>query len=131
MDQTTDDEPLPGFNIPVSDEELAKLPEWAAIEARKEEKTWKDLEQIKRDNDSRWLKAYGHVVEGVTWAFAFIFVASLLVWTWHYIGPAEAWGIRFHWLTDLQLNKVQAILFSGSMGAVVSGIVKTQLGKTQ
>lgn len=133
MEQATNDhQSLPGFTIPVSDEELAKMPKWASTtKARKEERKWDDLEQIKRNNDVRWLTTYGAVLVWVTWAFAGIFLASLLVWAWHYIGPADAWGFQLHWLNEIQLGKVQSILFSGSMGAVVSGIVKSQLSKAQ
>lgn len=131
MEQTPDPKPSPPFKIPVSDEELTKVPKWASSDARKEERKWDDLDQIKRNNDVRWLTTYGDVLVWVTWAFAGIFLASLLVWAWHYVGPACAWGIKFHWLNETQLSKVQSILFSGSMGAVVSGIVKSQLGKAQ
>lgn len=131
MEQTPDDQPLPGIEIPIGDQELSKMPRWASPEARKEEREWDDLEKIKRENDGKWLTTYGQITVLITWAFAIVFGASLFVWSWHYIGPADAWNIRFHWLNEEQLDKIQSILFSSSMGAVVSGVVKSQLSKAQ
>ncbi len=36
-----------------------------------------------------------------------------------------------HWLDSQQLGKIQSILFSGGMGAVISGIVRKQIEKSR
>lgn len=54
--------------------------------------------------------------------FVGIFVISLLVWIWHYITP---WG----WLNTEQLSKIQSVLFSGSVSAMITAFMKKQLDK--
>lgn len=110
--------------IPVAGDELQKTPSWAKIEAEKEEKGWGDLEKCRRRNDLRWLTAYGVIVLAVTYLFAIIFIAALVIWVFHYTTP-ENW----HWLGEPQLSKIQSVLFSGGMGAIVSNIMRAQLSK--
>lgn len=119
------DSPPPSeSDVPV--EALQDMPQWASGAARSEERKWDDLEQTKRTNDRRWLAHYGWVVLGLTWIFAGIFAIALLCWAWHFIGPA-----KWYWLDEVRLSKIQSILFSGGMGAVVSGIVRSQIGKAR
>lgn len=113
------------IQIPVNTDELSDPPEWASVKAKTEERKWDDLEDIKKDNDKRWLRAYGWVLLSITVVFTFVFIAALLVWTFHYLTP-EHW----HWLGEQQLSKIQSVLFSGGMGAVVSGMIRSQLKKT-
>jgi hypothetical protein len=56
--------------------------------------------------------------------FSALYVSALFIWTFHYIAP-EAWGF----LSDAQLSKVQSVLFSGSVGAVVSSVMTKHVGK--
>lgn len=122
-----DSHPQPELEIPVDPQALQPLPKWADLEpAKKEERRWDDLEQTKRQNDKRWLEHYGWIVVCLTWFFAIIFAIAVLCWTWHYLAPAN-----WQWLDEAQLNKIQSILFSGGLGAVVSGMVRQQLGKAQ
>jgi len=51
-------------------------------------------------------------------------LVGLISWATHYLSPD-----KFHWLSDDQLSKIQSVLFSGGMGAVVSGIIQKQLKK--
>lgn len=94
-------------------------------DSAKEDQRWTELEEIKRGNDKRWLQHYGWMVLGLTWAFGILFCAALFVWTWHHLVPA-CW----HWLQEPALHKIQTTLFSGGMGAVVTSVLRIQLGKT-
>ena len=111
--------------IPESPAELKKLPSWATIDARKEDKGWDDLEKVKLQNDKMWLTVYGKILLGITIVFAVAFMAALLAWVWHYLSP-KGW----HWLEDYQLSKIQSVLFSGGMGAIISNIIRTQIEKS-
>jgi hypothetical protein len=53
-----------------------------------------------------------------------MFALSLIVWSWHYLAPACV-----TWLTAEQLSKIQSVIFSGSLGAIVTSILKKQLDK--
>lgn len=97
---------------------------WVDNDARKEAQQWSELDKVKLNNDVRWLSVYGYILIGVTIALAIIFVAAIGVWAFHYL---TCWT----WLTDSQLEKVQSILFSGGMGAVVANIIRTQISKAQ
>lgn len=114
------------YEMPEPDEGPTNPPRWATLSATKESDNWGTLDQIKAQNDARWLTAYGWVLVVLTGVFVTCFTAALLIWVWHYLSPA-CW----HWLSDVQLSKVQSVLFSGGMGAIISGIIRAQLGKTQ
>ncbi|WP_303230507.1 hypothetical protein [Comamonas kerstersii] len=122
-------EPAKVFGIPTPDVPSSLL--WAYGKAEKEEREWSGLDKIKQENDGRWLKVYGWILVALTITFAVIFIAALLVWTWHHIAPACIGHWRTHWLDSQQLGKIQSILFSGGMGAVISGIVRTQVNKAR
>ncbi len=93
------------------------------LDAKEEQKQWPDLDEIKQANDKRWLIVYGWVLVALTIVFAVVFLGAFVVWAWHYL---TCWT----WLEEHQLSKIQSILFSGGMGAVVTSIVRTQMGKT-
>lgn len=100
-------------------------PKWAdAGSAHKEEENWADLDKTKKDNDLRWLKVYGWVVVAITVTFTIIFLLSLVIWALHYMLP-EKWI----WLSGAQLSRIQSVLFSGGMGAVISSVIKRQIDK--
>jgi len=54
------------------------------------------------------------------------FVAAFIIWGYHYCAP-QSWT----WLTAIQLDKIQSVIFSGGMGAVISGIIRNQLSKAK
>lgn len=54
--------------------------------------------------------------------FVTVFMASLGAWVIHYITP-------WCWLTPEQLSKIQSVIFSGSLGAIVSAYMQKQLSK--
>ena len=113
---------------PVPPPEQGEPPEWSKDSlARKEIKYWPDEERLsnqRNKNQLRWLKLYGFLVVVLTCLFTSMFVFGLVAWTWHYVTPAS-WA----WLTENQLSKIQSVIFSGSLGAIVSAIVQRQLAK--
>ena len=108
--------------------EQGKPPKWSKdTKARLEEKNWPDEETLngqKAENDRMWLKTYGYLVVGVAVFFTILFVVSVSAWAIHNIAP-DSWK----WLSDEQLSKIQSIIFSGSLGAIVSSVFKKQLDK--
>lgn len=92
--------------------------------SEREAKEWTKLDQVRERNDTLWLQVYGLLLVSVTVVLSALFIASLVAWAWHYLAPS-CWG----WLTENQLGKVQSILFSGGMGAIVSAIAKKQIDK--
>lgn len=112
--------------IPVDTDELKEIPSWATGDnkAKDEQKNWGKLDSVIEENDVRWLRVYGYILPALTIAFSTIFICSILVWAWHYIAPTSCL-----WLQDHQLSKIQSVLFSGGMGAVISGIISKQLKK--
>ena len=101
-------------------------PLWARDnKAKLEEKFWDDEERlkgVKLKNDILWLRVYGWAVVVMMCFFMIIFMASLGVWVIHYITPLS-------WLSPEQLSKIQSVIFSGSLGAIVSAYMQRQLSK--
>ncbi|RRT96760.1 hypothetical protein [Stenotrophomonas sp. 278] len=114
----------PPSGIPITAEELRATPQWATTEAKAEDKNWDSLDHVRKENDTQWLRLYGKLLLVVTLVFTLVFLGSLLVWAWHYLAP-RCW----QWLEPGQLGKIQSVLFSGGMGAVVSNIIRTQISK--
>jgi len=111
--------------IPVDDDSL-HAPRWAVNQARREVETWDVLDNIRLSNDSRWLRVYGWLMLVVTVVFTLAFLTAFVIWGWHHVAKQE-----WVWLEQVQLDKIQSVLFSGGMGAVISGIVRTQLSKAR
>lgn len=97
---------------------------WTKGFAQKEELGWLTLEKIHQNNNRRWLKTYGWVLVTMTIVFSSVYVIAFLVISVHYLSP-------WHWLTNEQIDKIQSILFSGGVGAIVSTIVRTQIAKAR
>lgn len=110
-------------------------PKWADKEfAQKEEENWSDLDKIKKSNDARWLKMYGWIVVVITIVFTAIFLFGLIIWSLHYMLPECRIWLKpeqecYTWLNSEQLSKIQSVLFSGGMGAVISSVIKRQIDK--
>ena len=106
----------------------SELPSWSKDpKAKLEEKNWPDEKALvgqRAENDLRWLKAYGILVVTVAVIFTVLFIATVLVWAIHHIAPSN-----WTWLTSEQLSKIQSIIFSGSLGAIVSSVFKKQLSR--
>lgn len=104
------------------------FPAWQVeSQARAEEENW-DREGKLRGQEERnhllWLRVYGAVPVVFLAFFTLLFLGAVFSWTWHYLSPAS-----HHWLTDPQLSKIQSILFSGSIGGVVSFMAQKQISK--
>jgi hypothetical protein len=103
-------------------------PEWAnQSRAKNEEKEWSNEDQLrgaKHKNDMLWLSCYGWLVVAATIFFTLLFMASLGAWSWHYLAP-----VGMTWLTPDQLSKIQSVVFSGSLGAIVTSIMRKQMEK--
>lgn len=103
-------------------------PRWADDKSAKQEaRNWgndRKLQDAKTWADVWWAKAYGIVAIFLLFVFAILFLGSLTSWAAHYILP-ECW----HWLTGDQLSKIQSVIFSGSLGGVISIVAQKQLSK--
>lgn len=113
---------------PVPPPDHQEPPAWFKDQrAQKEERYYPDEDRLsgqRRKNDLLWLGVYGFMVVALMVLFALLFVGSLVAWAWHYIAPVS-WG----WLTPDQLSKIQSVIFSGSLGGIVSFIAQRQLSK--
>ncbi len=86
--------------------------------AKGEKKDWTNEEksaQQKSENTVKELKSIGKIVRFLMFLFCGLFVVFLGSWAWHFIMP-ECW----HWLKSDKINKIQSIIFSGSLGAMAS-----------
>jgi len=92
--------------------------------AAKEEESWPELDKVKATNDINWLKAYGWIAIAITVVFTLVFIFSLIFWSAHYLIPE-----KYFWLSPEQLSKIQSVLFSGGMGAVISTVVRRQMDR--
>nr|DAK58466.1 MAG TPA: hypothetical protein [Caudoviricetes sp.] len=111
-------------DIPVDAASLAPAPTWVTGNARKEESQWDHLEGTRRRNDRRWLQVYGWILVIGTILVTMVFGSALLIWAWHQLAP-EWLG----WLSKERLGDIKSTLFSGSMGAIVFGIIRAQINK--
>lgn len=106
-----------GISVPPPPEGFQNRPSWVSDDrAKKEEENWDDEAALRGQvlkNDLLWSKLYGVIVAGLMIFFTLIFIISLGAWTIHY---TTAWC----WLTAEQLSKIQSVIFSGVIGAVVS-----------
>lgn len=104
------------------------LPAWLGdLKATAEERNWDKEGKLRGQeewNHLLWLKGYGVVVFLFLLFFALLFLGSLGSWAAHYLLPCE-----YHWLSEDQLSKIQSILFSGSIGGVVSIMAQKHLSK--
>ncbi|MGB0660974.1 MAG: hypothetical protein ACPGNV_12450 [Mangrovicoccus sp.] len=101
---------------------------WAQDEsARRENRDWADerkLREAKTSAEILWAKSYGWAMIAFLAVFSLLFLGSLSAWSLHYLLP-----VKFHWLSSDQLSKVQSVIFSGSLGGVVSFVAQKQLSK--
>lgn len=112
--------------VPPPPPDAGKIPVWAGEGlAKGEERNWTDekaLQGQKNKNNLWALKAIGLVTVLLIWFFVLVFVLSLSSWLAHYILP-DCW----HWLNAEQLSKIQSVIFSGAIGAVVSSYVQKHI----
>lgn len=115
------DEPI-SEGVPPPPLNAGGAPKWADASGAREEKEWSKLDKVKLSNDLIWLRAYGLLLVTVTVVFTLAFLGAFVAWIAHYVTP-------WCWLSEDQLGKIQSVLFSGGMGAVVSNIIRKQVNK--
>ena len=107
---------------PPDDDEFA----WLDLDqAELEEKLWPHEDKLRGQETTNklWaLKAIGFVVFVMIIAFALLFLGAVYAWAAHYLLPTSK-----HWLDDSQLSKLQSVIFSGALGAIVSGYIQRLL----
>lgn len=88
-----------------------------------EGRNWPDSEALKGTKDENTLMLLRHsgkIAVCMMWFFSLVFVSSMGVWLFHFLTP---WG----WLSEIQLSKIQTVVFSGSIGALVSAFAQKQI----
>lgn len=102
--------------------EVEENPAWASVAAEKEEASWDNESALKEQEklNKIWLtKTIGLIVPCVVIIFSLLFIFSFVSWSLHFLLPEY-----FHWLKEYQLSKIQSIIFSGAMGAIVSSYIR-------
>ncbi|MEM1388803.1 MAG: hypothetical protein AAF748_13590 [Pseudomonadota bacterium] len=106
--------------------EWAKSEEWKSDQTAQAEKSdWPNPEALqgtKDENTLRLLRNSGVIAVVLMWFFAVVFMASMAVWLIHYLTP-------FGWLDEQQLSRIQTVVFSGSLGALVSAFAQKHIGQ--
>ena len=95
--------------------------------ARKEEKLWPkegSLRGQERRNQLWFLKTLGFIIPCLMVIFFLIFASSLIAWAIHQLVP-ECWT----WMSERQLSNVQSVIFSGTLGAIVSAYANHKLSQ--
>ena len=111
----------------MNDEAPPPPPDWVNREpwfsddlAKGEEQRWPneaDLKGTRDRNTVRLLRNAGLITVLLLWFFALTFILCLAVWLVHFLSP-------YGWLTGEQLSKIQSVIFSGSIGALVSAFAQ-------
>ncbi len=101
-------------------------PDWASpdSQAKKEVEVWDRLEEARTRADTKWINWYGTVVVVGMVILALLFFVSIGIVAWHYLAPSN-----LHWLSEDQITKVQSIIFSGGVGAIISSIAQKHISK--
>jgi len=103
------------------------VPKWADAKATAEEINWPNEKALQgqKDSNQMWaLKATGVATVVLIVFFVLVFIFSLGFWIWHQLMPCQ-----YLWMTEAQLSKVQSVIFSGSIGAIVSAYVRKHISK--
>ena len=91
--------------------------EWEIDKSAQDEKSkWPDqaaLDGTKVVSIRRFIQHSGIIAVCMMWFFAIAFTSSIAVWLIHFL---TTWT----WLDNDQLAKIQTVIFSGSLGAVVT-----------
>jgi hypothetical protein len=110
--------------VPGPPEGSKAAPSWAVdLHAVAEERNWPDerkLREVELNNQIWVQRVLGIIVPALMLLFTSLFAGSLLAWVWHYLTP-------WPWLSSDQLSKIQSVLFSGGLGALVSSYVQRHI----
>ena len=112
--------------VPPPPEGSDSNPAWARDKrSEKEVKNWADedaLRGVERRNQKWVLLVLGFIVPIFMILFALIFGFAIAIWAIHYFIPESC-----HWLSPDQLAKIQSVIFSGSLGAIVSAYAQNRI----
>ena len=101
-------------------------PAWAqSRDAIREERQWDDEDALRgqRSKNDLWaLTAVGIATVCLIIFFAVIFIMSLGAWIMHQVMPES-----YFWLSEAQLSKIQSVIFSGAIGAVVTSYAQKHM----
>jgi hypothetical protein len=115
------------FEVPPPPESAGANPSWADnSRAKSEEKNWNNEQKLKdatEKNSLRYIKVIGYIVPIFMIMASILFISAIAVWAVHILTPIE-------FLKPEQLSKIQSILFSGSLGAVISSYAHKHILKT-
>lgn len=114
-------------NKKITSEQLRKVrkvlesyspPKWVDDEAAEQEnESWLNYDELvgnqKKANEFWEIRIFGWAVRLFMAVFALLFLSSVIIWSLHLLTPVC-------WLEPDQLSKIQSIIFSGSLGAIVS-----------
>jgi hypothetical protein len=67
-------------------------------------------------------RAFMRAVRKIAYVLPFIGLAMVLVWVWHMLAPAKG-----RWLTEAEINHLQALLFSGAISALATAIATKKI----
>lgn len=90
----------------------------AALEVENEQR----LDEVQKAHQKTHVAVITHagiIIVVAMYFFSALFIAALASWAFHHLAPAS-----WHWMTADQLSKIQAIIFSGSLGAITTGIAQ-------
>ncbi|MCG8465500.1 MAG: hypothetical protein MI750_11690 [Xanthomonadales bacterium] len=106
--------------------ERPKLPSWAIdTKARREARNFADepaLKEQRTENEKRWLWVLGWILPCFLVVFSLAFIIAFVSWVCHHLLPESQ-----HWLEPKQVSNIQSLIFSGSLGAIVSGTLRKKL----
>ena len=106
---------------PDVDEESFDWPDDSLAQFEKSNWDKEELSNIQKNaNNLRFLKWLRYVIPVSLVFFALLFLLSLAIWSWHYLMP-------FGWPKEDQLAKIQSVIFSETLGAIVSTILTKHL----
>ncbi len=95
--------------------------------AQGEKKDWTNQEALAQQeilNDIRESWLMGWIVPALMIFLCILFVIFLGSWSWHFIASE-----CLHWLDADQIDKIESIIFSGSLGAVASIYIQGKIKK--
>jgi hypothetical protein len=110
--------PRPDEIVPTTDSDAEELAFRLGLDLRAK-KTSREIQKITRVE-----RAHDHVhnmVVAAIYAVGFAALAMFVVLVWHFVTPWE-------FLTADKLNNIKQILFSGTLGAALSGVAKGYFG---
>src|SRR3990167_6943481 len=105
-------------------------PEWTAEEPWREDSLAQfegqtdpldaQLQEQDKLNRLRFKKATGRIIVWSVYGMWILLAVGLAVWTWQFLTP-------YPFLGPHQIEKLQSVIFSGSLGAVISVLARNYI----